>query len=334
MDFKKIFSLARIFKTKFKKLTPKEISIIVFCVIIVIFLFSKTIEFLREGDIASEKQIIAGVKVGLNRYYIESSTKNNMSLRPQTLDGAELGYASEKNPFFTNVLAFPGVTFSKWRKLLPNVYQGPSLSFYFYDPVSGDFVEQKLLPKKIVRLLNITEDKISADFVMQLKTRPVINFVDGKQLIGGAVVLTPGIRRDPVLTGEESETELFSGFKQELEAEIAAEFSSIANQIKFGYYKIEQATNKKIICQIFEGLDSVGIRKSFSVDPKDEIGFYFSITNEPKDTFFTQSSDNPDKSKHIRVFRNETLRKITFVFEQAPLGRDKDYNDMFVTVSY
>ena len=334
MDFKRIFSSGRAFKTKFKRLAPKEISIIVFCVIVVIFLLSKVLGFLREGDIASEKQIVAGVKVGLSRYYIESTTKINASLHPQTLDGAQFGVASVKNPFFTNVLAFPGVTFSKWRKLLPNVYQGPSLSLYFYDPITGDFSEQKLLPDKILKFLDITADKINADFITLLKTRPVINFTYGRQLIGGAVVLTPGTKGSPLLTGEESGQELFSGFKQRLEAEIAAEFSPIANQIKFGYYKIDKPTGKKILYEIFEGLDSVGVRKSFSLEPGDKIGFYFSITNDPKDTFFTQASNNPDNLKHVLVFQNETLRKVTLAFGKSLQGKDKDRHDMVVTVSY
>ncbi len=202
-------------KKIFREFTFREAVLIVTVVISVVLVLFKINSFFMENILASEKQTVAAIKVGIGNYFIESATKGRIPLYPASLDGALHNFASEKNPFFTHILAYPGVT-SKWRKLLPMVYQGPNGSLYFYNPLSGDFAEKMLLSEKLMRLLGISPKKITADLVNQLLAQSVIIFADGKKLVGGALVLVPRLNGKFILKGQETDIETFSNLQGDL----------------------------------------------------------------------------------------------------------------------
>lgn len=97
----------------------------------------KFISLREEARNAVEKQEVSHIRVGINNYYIESILKNRNPLYPETLDSANVGYASSDNPLFTNVLAPQRVTSGGWRKLSSTAYEGYSNTVYTYNPVTG-----------------------------------------------------------------------------------------------------------------------------------------------------------------------------------------------------
>lgn len=98
------------------------------------------VDFKSDADRATEEATVNIVNVGLNTYYVESVMLERTPLYPLTLDGSAAGVkASSDNPFFTNVLESPGVTYGAWYKVSDLSYQGPSGTTYVYDPLEGTF---------------------------------------------------------------------------------------------------------------------------------------------------------------------------------------------------
>jgi hypothetical protein len=321
-------------KTIFRGLPPREIVVIVTVVILVVLVLSKVNSFFRENILVGEKQTVADIKVGIGKYFLESATKGRSPLYPASLDSALNKFVSKKNPFFTNILAYPGVTSNKWRKLLPSVYQGPSGSLYFYASLSGDFAEKTILSEKIMHLLGISLKKITADLVSQLISQTVVIFADGKRLVGGAVVQVPRLNGKFILKGEDSGAETFSYLQGNLQAEITSELSASGPKIKFGYYTIDPASAEKKLYEIFDGSETPGAIKSFSINPGKLVGFYSSTANGTTHTYYSQKDNNPDKFDHFCIYQNNALRKITLACEESFEDGNRDYQDMMVTVSY
>jgi len=320
-------------KKIFREFTFREIALIVAVVISLGLVLVKINSFFMENILAGEKQTVAAIKVGIGNYFIESATKGRSPLSPVLLDGAPNNFASEKNPFFTNILAYPGVT-SKWRKLLPTVYQGPGESLYFYNPVSGDFSEKMILSEKLMRLLGISSKKITGDLVNQLLTQSVIIFSDGKKLAGGALVLVPRLNGKFSLKGQEVNAETFSNLGGDLQAEKISELSAPGLKVKFGYYTTGPAKAEKTLYEIFNGSEHPGAVKSFSIAPGESVGFYSSITNDAANTYYSEKDINPDKIKHFCIYRNDVLRKIIVACKVTVDGRNRDYQDTLVMISY
>jgi len=321
-------------KKIFREFTFREAALIVMVVISLGLVLVKINRFFMENILAGEKQTVAAIKVGIGNYFIESATKDRFPLYPVSLDGALNSFASEKNPFFSNVLAYPGVTSNKWRKLLPMVYQGPSGSLYFYDPLSGNFVEKIILSEKTMRLLGISQKKITADLVNKLLSQSVITFANGKRLVGGALVLIPKLNGKFILKGEDSKAETFSNLEGDLQAEKISELSASGLKIKFGYYTIEPASGEKNLYEIFDGSEPQGVIKSFSIKPGTLVGFYLSTINGTTYTYYSQKDINPDKFDHFYIYQNNTLKKITVACEEDFDGGNRDYQDILVTIFY
>jgi hypothetical protein len=320
---------------RLKELKSRQILLVATVAISVILGLTKLVGFFKEAIRAGEKQTVASIKVGINRYFIESASLGRTPLYPETLDGALNSQASGKNPFFINVLAFPGITSGKWRKLLPTVYQGPSLDLYFYEPLSGDFSEKKILPDKIARLLGINQNQISGDLISQLYSRCSIPFADGKRLVGGAVVWVSRSKNNFVLKGEDSQEKTFSFLQGDLLAEITTDLAVPVSQTKFGYYTFEPNTRNKTLYEIFDGQEVPGIIKSFSIEPGSLVGFYCMTTDGKNNIiYYSQKENNLDKFDHLRIYQNKVFRKITVACETSWGGEEKDYQDMMVTISY
>ena len=123
-------------------LTRLEISalviIIILAVVIVIPEFGNLVE---ESKRAAEKQDISRIRIAISNYYIDSMLKNRTPLCPETLDSANIGYASSDNPLFTNVLINNAVKAGGWRKLGSTAYEGCSGTKYTYSPGTCYFNE-------------------------------------------------------------------------------------------------------------------------------------------------------------------------------------------------
>lgn len=333
LGFQKIFTKMR----RSKLLTVKNVSVGITVIIVFAILASNFVGFYKENMIAYEKQIIASIRAGIGEYFIESVTKNRLPVYPDSLDKAESGLASIKNPFFTAVIPYPGVTDPKWRKLLSTIYQGPSGAVYFYDTTLGDLKERPVFSDKIGRELKISPSKITGDLLEQLKYNNVVIFADGKKLIGGALLVVPRITGRSTLEGEKVKDQRNFDVQGQLRAEIISKKSPEKSYIKFGYYKTDTYTGKQILYEVFDGSEQEGFTRQFVIEPNSgEIGFYFCIPEDPKNTFFYYSNNelNPGKTEYVRSYANEAFKKITFTFDQNPQGRQRDFQDIIVTVSY
>jgi general secretion pathway protein G len=113
--------------------------ILVICGVLASIAVPKIIGLRQEALLAAEKQVVGNVKIGINNYYIESSTKGRTPLNPPALDNATNAVASTSNPIFTVVLQEPGMRGNGWSKFMDNVYLGPSGDYYLYDPFQGYF---------------------------------------------------------------------------------------------------------------------------------------------------------------------------------------------------
>jgi len=322
----------------FERLKVPELTrrtIVIVCVFAVFLLYGliSFFGFLKENVVASEKRIVASVKVGIGRYSLESFSKGRTPAYPLILDEAQGGFASEKNPFFTNVLAYPGVVESRWRKLLPEVYQGPGKSLYFYNKDSGDFSERLLLEPYIERVLGIPKVKITGQLINQLRSRAVMAFADGNQLIGGAVLLLPRLNGEFVLKGQERPERTFSVLNGEMDAEVAVKAPSLKSSVKFGYYTFESGAKQIVLNEIFSGQEVPSVRSTFIVPAGKSIGFYFSLPGEIQELYFSEKQYNQDKLEHVRFFENQALKKITIAFDRSRRGA-RAFQDMIVTISY
>jgi len=322
----------------FERLKVPELTrrtIVIICVFAVFFLYGliSFVGFLKENVIAAEKRIVASVKVGVGRYSLEVFSKGRSPAYPPILDEAQNGVASEKNPLFTNVLAYPGVIDRRWRKLLPEVYQGPSKNLYFYNKDSGDFLQGVLLEPYIEKVLRIPKGKITGQLINQLRSRAVVVFADGNQLIGGSILLLPRLSGEFVLKGRELSKREFPVLSGKIDAEVAVKSSSLKSQIKFGYYTFEAKANQVVLNEIFSGQEVPSVRSTFTVPAGRSIGFYFSLPGEIQELYFSEKEYNQDKLEHVRFFENQPLRKITIAFDRSRHGR-RAFQDMIVTISY
>ncbi len=320
-------------RRKIPELTRRKITII--CVFAAFLLYGLISFFgsLKENVIAAEKRTVASVRVGIAQYSLESFGKGRNSAYPCVLDEAQNGFAGEKNPFFTNVLAYPGITHNRWRKLLPEVYQGPRKSLYFYDKDSGDFSEKVLLEPFIEKALGIPKDKIAGQLISRMRSRAAVDFSDGSQLIGGAVLLLPRLSGKFVLKGTDRPERAFSSLSGEMDAEVAVKSSFLKSPIKFGYYTFEANEKQVVLHEIFSGQEVPSVRNTFNVVPGKSIGFYFSIPGELQELYFSEKGHNQDKLEHVRFFENPALKKITIAFDRSRVG-SRFFQDMIVTVSY
>lgn len=289
--------------------------------------------FFRENMIAAEKRVAASVRVGIGRYAVESISRARTPAYPLNLDEGQPACASEANPLFTGILAYPGVIDGRWCKLLPDVYRGPSKSLYFYDKATGDFSEKQLLSPPAARLLRLPDSKITGQLVSQMRSRAVVDFSDGKKLIGGSVVLVPRLDGTFLLKGEDRPERLVSSLSGSLDAEVAARDFSSGGTVTFGYYTFAPGTQKLMLTEVFGGSEVPSVRNTFTVAAGLAVGFYFGMPGNIQELYFSQPEYNQDKLEHIRVFENPTLRKLTVAFDKHRSGR-RPYQDMIVTVSY
>ena len=288
--------------------------------------------FQEEARQAAEEQVVAGVRSGISTYFIGSLTSGRSPLYPEKLDEAANSFASGGNPFFTYILASPGLIDKSWRKLSDSIYQGPGITFYFYDPATGNFQNRIVLTSDILSLLGMPPAAITAGLISQMGSENIITFPDGKKLIGGSTVLVPRAGTEPRLEGAYNFTETFSNLQGNIQAEITGEYAGYAMQNRFGYYTIDPVTGAKTLHQIFAGPDTLGAVRNFTVNPGETVGFYFSTPQGH--TYYTQKNSNPDKVEHLRVYQNDSLRKITVGCEDLIGGGDRDFQDMIITISY
>lgn len=288
--------------------------------------------FQEEAKKAAEEQVVGGVRTGISTYYLQSLTSGRTPLYPAKLDEATNSFASGGNPFFIYVLASPGLIDKSWRKLSDTIYQGLGLTFYFYDSATGNFQDRIVLAGDVLSLLGLSPTAITASLINQMGSENIITFPDGKELIGGSAVLIPKSGGEPSLAGTYNFTETFSNLQGNIQAEITGEYAGYAMQNRFGYYNIDPVTGAKTLHQIFAGPDTLGAERNFTVNPGETAGFYFSTPEGY--TYYTQKSSNPDNVEHLRVYQNDSLRKITVGCEDLIGGGDKDYQDMIVTISY
>jgi len=317
----------------FTELTRRKIIIAAVLAVFLLYGLFFFHRFVRENVIAAEKRVVASVKVGIGRYAVESLSKARTPVYPLTLDEGQHACATEANPLFTNILAYPGVVESRWCKLLPDVYQGPGKSLYFYDNRTGVFSEKQLLSPSVAGLLRLPKSRITGQLVSQLRTRSVVVFSDGKKIIGGSVVLVPRLDGQFLFKGEDCPERLLSPLNGSLDAEIAVKDFSFGGNIKFGYYTFTPGTQQLTLSEVFSGPEVPSVRNTFTVAAGKNIGFYFSIPGNVQEHYFSQPEYNQDKLEHIRVFENPTLRKITVAFDKNRSGL-RFYQDMVVTVSY
>ena len=293
---------------------------------------SRFVNFRNEANLAVEKQNVGSVRVGINYYYIESAVKGRTPLYPPVLDLASSTFSSSQNPLFTYVLAIP-VT-QGWRKLSSTLYQGYSGSIYFYDPNTGNFGGRTVLTDQLLNLLGFSSADITADLINRMNTQNVVTFSNGKKLVGGSAVLTPRSGAEPTLSGTDTLADKFSYFRGNLGAEITGEYAGYADRIRIGYYTVDPDTGTKTLHQVFSGPDSTGVTNSFSVNAGEIVGFYFTSPEGSGYTYYSEKNSNPDKFDHMRVYQNETLKKITIGCEDLYNGGDQDFQDFIVTISY
>lgn len=124
------------------KLTRLEITALVIIIIMtVIVIIPKFYSLSEEAKIAAEKQDVGRIKIAITDYYIDSMLKNRFPLCPETLDLANIGYASSDNPLFTNIFVNNAITSKRWRKLGSTAYEGFSGTKYTYTPGTCYFNE-------------------------------------------------------------------------------------------------------------------------------------------------------------------------------------------------
>ncbi len=124
------------------KLTRLEITALVIIIIMtVIVIIPKFYSLSEEAKIAAEKQDVGRIKIAITDYYIDSMLKNRFPLCPETLDSANIGYASSDNPLFTNIFVNNAITSKRWRKLGSTAYEGFSGTKYTYTPGTCYFNE-------------------------------------------------------------------------------------------------------------------------------------------------------------------------------------------------
>ena len=113
-------------------LTPLEMSALTIIIILAAtVVIPKFFSLSEEARRAAEKQDVSRIRIAITDYYLDSMLKNRTPLCPETLDSANIGYASSENPFFTNVLTNK-VTSGGWRKLGSKAYEGCSGTKYTY----------------------------------------------------------------------------------------------------------------------------------------------------------------------------------------------------------
>jgi Tfp pilus assembly protein PilE len=123
-------------------LTRLEISALVIIIILVAaVVIPKFCSLSEEAQRAYEKQDLSRIRIAISNYYIDSMLKNRTPLCPETLDSANIGYASSDNPLFTNVLINNAVKAGGWRKLGSTAYEGCSGTKYTYSPGTCYFNE-------------------------------------------------------------------------------------------------------------------------------------------------------------------------------------------------
>jgi type II secretory pathway pseudopilin PulG len=294
----------------------------------------KFVSFRKEAELAVEKQQAGSVKVGINSYYIQSVSNGRSPQYPSTLDPAGISYASASNPFFTQVIAYPGVIALRWRKLSNAIYQGPSGLFYFYDNKRGLFDEREILGEDILKYLKMTSDDITLDLINQLAGQNTITFADGKKLIGGSSVIIPNSGGEPSLNGVDTKRSDFMFLSGNIQAQMTGEYAGYAPQVTFGYYTINPQTGQRVLHQIFSGPDSTGATRNFNISRGEVAGFYFTTPQGSGYTYYTQQNLNPDNKQHLKVYENDVFRKITFGTEDLYGGGDGDFQDMIITLSY
>jgi len=124
------------------KLTRLEISALVIIIIMAVaVVIPKFISLSEEAKMAAEKQDVSRIRIAIADYYLNSMLKNHTPLCPETLDSANIGYASLDNPLFTNVLVNNAITSKRWRKLGSTAYEGFSGTKYTYTPGTCYFNE-------------------------------------------------------------------------------------------------------------------------------------------------------------------------------------------------
>jgi type II secretory pathway pseudopilin PulG len=129
-------------KHKKTDLTRLEISALVIIIIIVAAaVIPQFCTLSEEAKRANEKQDLSRIRIAISNYYIDSMLKNRTQLCPETLDSANIGYASSDNPLFTNVLGNNVITSRGWRKIGSTAYEGCSGKKYTYSPGTCYFNE-------------------------------------------------------------------------------------------------------------------------------------------------------------------------------------------------
>jgi prepilin-type N-terminal cleavage/methylation domain-containing protein len=94
-----------------------------------------------EAQSAAETGTVSAIKSGIKLAHMTSLAQGSDTW-PTTLDKAEVGIASDKNPLFTNVIE-DGVTDANWQKGSDTTYAyGPTGYKYVYDNKTGKFTKQ------------------------------------------------------------------------------------------------------------------------------------------------------------------------------------------------
>jgi len=124
--------------------THKAFTLVELVMVIVIIGLLAAVVVPKFGDMRSEAQTaaesgtVAAVRTGIKLAHMTSLTKGSDTY-PGTLDSAVNGKASEKNPFFTEVIE-DGVTDSNWEKGDATTYAyTPTGTKYVYDKAKGTF---------------------------------------------------------------------------------------------------------------------------------------------------------------------------------------------------
>lgn len=318
-----------------RSLSLRQIMFVSTVVLLSGLMIFKVYAFFRENAVAEERQVVAKVKAGIDRYYIESVSGSRSPLYPAVLDSAHPGHASEENNLFSNVLVYPGLTEKQWRKVTDHVYQGPSQVFYMYQPLSGEFNEQELVSQAVAKSLKIASPEVNAELISRLRDQNVIIFPDGKKLIGSAVVLIPHLNGSSSLQGQSRSEEIFPYLcGRRVKAEISAQAQGLAGAFEFGYYAVNPVNNKKVMVPLFGAPDKSAVITEASIESAGAVGFYVSPDGAGRVFYYTQSKENPGHQQRIRVYPNDAFAKLTFACELGPDEKDKDFQDLMITVSY
>lgn len=115
----------------------ETLMIIVIIGIIAVIAVPRFINMRAEAIAGVEEGVAGAVRSGIKIYGATSAIHDRQPMYPDNLDNATIAKASTKNIFFDSVLAQP--VSDSWSKILPSVYQGPTKTFYIYDPDNGTF---------------------------------------------------------------------------------------------------------------------------------------------------------------------------------------------------